>query len=57
MGAIFASGKPGQKAYSRWRSIMDKAAGKPRGLTGAALESAVRALQRTNPEYIVVDST
>jgi len=54
MGAIFASGKAGQKAYSRWRTRLDHAAGRSRGLTGAHLEAAVMGLAATNPEYVVM---
>jgi len=51
MGAIFARD---QRSYARWRRRIDQDAGRARGLTGAALEGAVRALATTNPEYVVM---
>jgi len=51
MGTIFASD---QRAYTRWRARVDRKAGRPRGLTGGALESAVSALALSHPEYVVV---
>ena len=51
MGTVFASNG---KAYAKWRRSIDRAAGQTVGLTGAALEAAVMALARTNPEYVVV---
>lgn len=50
-GAIFARD---QKQYDRWRRKARRTSERPVGLTGAALESAVRGLAARNPEYVVM---
>lgn len=50
VGYIFARD---QKQYNRWRGSRKRR--RQRGLTGAALESAVMGLARTHPEYVVVE--
>lgn len=54
MAAIFASSRAGDRAYQRWRGKVDSVGGRSRSLAGQALEGAVMALARTNPEYVVV---
>ena len=52
MGYIFGRN---QKAYSSWRRRVDASTHTKVGLTGEALEAAVRSLAATNPEYVVSD--
>jgi hypothetical protein len=54
MGTFFGSGtKEANRAYTRWKARMRNADG-GRGLTGAALEQAIRALAGSHPEYVVM---
>lgn len=49
MGALFAKGKSGAKAYEKWARKMKRKA----SLTGQALEHAVGAFAFSHPEYVV----
>lgn len=42
------------RAYRRWRSSVDRASGRQVGLTGDALEAAIRSLATQHPEYVVM---
>jgi hypothetical protein len=50
IGTIIAQDR---KANTRWRSHIARAAGRPAGMTGMALERAIAGLAARNPEYVV----
>lgn len=56
MADAVRAGGAEQRSYARWREGMARGSrsAAPRGLAGDALEKAVMALARTNPEYVVV---
>jgi hypothetical protein len=56
IGYVIAQDK---RANARWKAMKNRQTldGKGGGLTGLALEGAVRSLAMTNPEYVVVEAT
>jgi hypothetical protein len=53
LGAMFSQ-YDYRRQYEAWRRKMER--GKPRGLTGAALEHVIGALRASHPEYVVVEA-